>query len=178
MLLLINNLSIRDNMLFFSFGRYEACMDVTDSDHKPVRCTFSVDIARVDELTRRQEYGKIIESNKKVCGLLQESHFVPDTIMSTNNIILENSEDVVLRITNNSETNKAAFEILCEGQWTRKQDGTRYEILRRASFGFPFWLEVEANIFLVCTQRLLCSFSNLPLRCHTITTEMVVLLAK
>ncbi|GJN04049.1 hypothetical protein PR202_ga21559 [Eleusine coracana subsp. coracana] len=37
---------------------YEACMDVTDSDHKPVRCTFSVDIARVDELTRRRSMEK------------------------------------------------------------------------------------------------------------------------
>ncbi|KAK3123911.1 hypothetical protein QOZ80_8AG0637880 [Eleusine coracana subsp. coracana] len=128
---------------------YEACMDVTDSDHKPVRCTFSVDIARVDELTRRQEYGKIIKSNKKVCGLLQESHVVPDTIMSTNNIILENPEDVVLRITNNCETKKAAFEILCEGQWTRKKDGTKYEILPRASFGFPLWLEVQPSVGLI-----------------------------
>uniref|UniRef100_A0A0A9FIE7 IP5PC-F immunoglobulin-like domain-containing protein n=1 Tax=Arundo donax TaxID=35708 RepID=A0A0A9FIE7_ARUDO len=124
-------------------------MDVTDSDHKPVRCTFSVDIARVDEMTRRQEYGKIIESNKKLRCLLQESHFVPDTIISTNNIILENPEDVVLWITNNCETNKAAFEILCEGQSTRKQDGTKSEVLPRASFGFPLWLEVQPSIGLI-----------------------------
>ena len=122
-------------------------MDVTDSDHKPVRCTFSVDIARVDELIRRQEFGKIIESNKKVCSLLRELHFVPDTIVSTNNIILENQEDVILRITNNSETSKAAFEILCEGQSIRKQDGTKSELLLRASFGFPLWLEVELLFF-------------------------------
>jgi hypothetical protein len=118
-------------------------MDVTDSDHKPVRCTFSVDIARVDELIRRQEYGKIVESNKRVHSLLRELHFVPDTIVSTNNIILENQEDVILRITNNCETSKAAFEILCEGQSIRKQDGTKSEPVIRASFGFPLWLEVE-----------------------------------
>uniref|UniRef100_A0A0A9GCW5 IP5PC-F immunoglobulin-like domain-containing protein n=1 Tax=Arundo donax TaxID=35708 RepID=A0A0A9GCW5_ARUDO len=128
---------------------YEACMDVTDSDHKPVRCTFSVDIARVDELTRRQEYGKIIESNKNVRCLLQELHFVPDTIISTNNIILENPEDIVLRITNNCETSKAAFEVLCEGQSTRKQDGTKSEVLPRASFGFPLWLEVQPSVGLI-----------------------------
>ncbi|KAF5959225.1 hypothetical protein HYC85_000434 [Camellia sinensis] len=29
-----------------SISLYEACMDVTDSDHKPVRCVFSVEIAR------------------------------------------------------------------------------------------------------------------------------------
>ncbi|CAD6264790.1 unnamed protein product [Miscanthus lutarioriparius] len=128
---------------------YEACMDVTDSDHKPVRCTFSVDIERVDELIRRQEFGKIIESNKKVCSLLRELHFVPDTIVSTNNIILENQGDVILRITNNSETSKAAFEILCEGQSIRKQDGTKSELLLRASFGFPLWLEVQPSIGLI-----------------------------
>ncbi|KAF2292043.1 hypothetical protein GH714_000300 [Hevea brasiliensis] len=38
-------------------SQYDACMDVTDSDHKPVRCIFSVDIARVDESVRRQEFG-------------------------------------------------------------------------------------------------------------------------
>jgi hypothetical protein len=122
-------------------------MDVTDSDHKPVRCTFSIDIARVDELIRRQEFGKIIESNEKVCSFLRELHFVPDTIVSTNNIILENQEDVILRITNNCETSKAAFEILCEGQSIRKQDGTKSELLLRASFGFPLWLEVELLFF-------------------------------
>ncbi|RCV31921.1 hypothetical protein SETIT_6G217000v2 [Setaria italica] len=128
---------------------YEACMDVTDSDHKPVRCTFSVDIARVDELTRRQEFGKIIESNEKVRSLLHESHIIPDTIVSTNNIILENQEDVILRISNNCETSKAAFEILCEGQSITKQDGTKSELPPRASFGFPFWLEVQPSVGLI-----------------------------
>ncbi|OEL24826.1 Type I inositol polyphosphate 5-phosphatase 13 [Dichanthelium oligosanthes] len=128
---------------------YEACMDVTDSDHKPVRCTFSVDIARVDELIRRQEFGKIIDSNEKVCSLLRESHIVPDTIVSTNNIILENQEDVILRISNNCETSKAAFEILCEGQSITEQDGIKSELLPRASFGFPLWLEVQPSVGLI-----------------------------
>jgi len=126
-------------------------MDVTDSDHKPVRCTFSVDIARVDELVRRQEFGEIIESNEKVCSLLRKSHIVPDTIVSTNNIILENQEDVILRISNNCETSKAAFEILCEGQSITKHDGTKSELPPRASFGFPLWLEVELiHLLLLC----------------------------
>ncbi|KAL6900899.1 hypothetical protein ACP4OV_005575 [Aristida adscensionis] len=128
---------------------YEACMDVTDSDHKPVRCTFSVDIARVDELTRRQEFGEIIKVNRKVRGLLRESHVVPDAIISTNNIILENQEDVVLRITNNCETSKAAFQILCEGQSNTNPDGTKSELLPRASFGFPLWLEVQPSVGLL-----------------------------
>jgi hypothetical protein len=128
---------------FLLFDRYESCMDVTDSDHKPVRCTFSVDIARVDELIRRQEFGKIIESNKKVRSLLRELRSVPDTVVNANNITLENhQEDVILRITNNCETSKAAFEILCEGQTVRKQGGTQSEeLLPRACFVFPLWLE-------------------------------------
>ena len=123
---------------FCHFDRYEACMEVTDSDHKPVNCIFSVDLARVDELIRRQEYGKIIESNEKLRCLLEESHCVPDTIISTNNIILENQETVVLRIANNCGTKRSAFEILCEGQSTSKQD----DFIPRASYGFPHWLEV------------------------------------
>lgn len=128
---------------------YEACMDVTDSDHKPVNCTFSVDLARVNELIRRQEYGKIIESNEKLHCLFQESHRVPDTIISTNNIILENEETVVLRITNNCGSKKSAFEILCEGQSTSKQDGTKTDFIPRASFGLPHWLEVQPSIGLI-----------------------------
>ncbi len=117
-------------------------MDVTESDHKPVRCTFSVDIARVDELIRRQEYGEIIETNEKVRSMLEESSFVPDTTVSTSEIILENQENIVFRITNICETSKAAFEITCEGQSSKKEDATKSEILPRASFGFPLWLEV------------------------------------
>jgi hypothetical protein len=125
-----------------SFDRYVAVMEVIESDHKPVRCTFSVDIARVDELTRRQEYGEIIESNEEVKAMLEESCFVPDTRVSTDEIILENQDNIVFQITNNDETSKAAFEILCDGQSTKKEDGTKSEILPRASFGFPLWLEV------------------------------------
>ena len=118
-------------------------MDVTESDHKPVRCTFSVDIARVDELIRRQEYGEIIESNEKVRSLLQEACFVPETTVSTSEITLENQENIVFQITNKCETSKAAFEILCDGQTIKKEDGTKSELLPRASFGFPLWLEVS-----------------------------------
>ncbi|KAL6601217.1 hypothetical protein ACP70R_007103 [Stipagrostis hirtigluma subsp. patula] len=132
-----------------SITSYVACMEVTESDHKPVRCTFSVDIARVDELTRRQEYGEIIESNEKVRSLLQEACFVPDTTVSTDEITLENQENVVFRITNNCETSKAAFEILCDGQSTKKEDGSKSELLPRASFGFPLWIEVQPAVGLI-----------------------------
>nr|CAB3457481.1 unnamed protein product [Digitaria exilis] len=132
-----------------SITSYVACMDVTESDHKPVRCTFSVDIARVDELIRRQEYGEIIESNGKVRSLLQEACFVPETTVSISEITLENQENIVFQITNKCETSKAAFEILCDGQSIKKEDGTKSEVQPRASFGFPLWLEVQPAVGLI-----------------------------
>ncbi|XP_060186708.1 type II inositol polyphosphate 5-phosphatase 15 isoform X2 [Lycium barbarum] len=123
--------------------QYEACMDVTDSDHKPVRCIFNVEIARVDESVRRQEYGEIIRSNEKVVLMLRELNRVPESIVSTNNIILQNSDASILRITNKSGKNKAIFEIICEGESTVKDDGQVLDYRARGSFGFPRWLEVN-----------------------------------
>ncbi|KAK1291276.1 Type I inositol 1,4,5-trisphosphate 5-phosphatase 12 [Acorus calamus] len=125
-----------------SISQYNACMDVTDSDHKPVRCIFSVDIARVDESIRRQEFGKIVLSNEKVRSLLEEVGRVPETIVSTNNIILQNQDTLILRITNKGAKEKAMFEIICEGRSTMKEDGHASEHRARGSFGFPRWLEV------------------------------------
>ncbi|XP_074587018.1 type I inositol polyphosphate 5-phosphatase 13-like [Curcuma longa] len=121
---------------------YEACMDVTDSDHKPVRCIFSVEIAHRDELIRRQEYGRIITTNEKIRSLLEESRAVPETIVSTNNIILQNQDASILRITNKCEKYKAVFQIICEGQATLREDGNTSDLSSRCSFGFPLWLEV------------------------------------
>ncbi|KAG1363409.1 Type I inositol polyphosphate 5-phosphatase 12 [Cocos nucifera] len=129
-----------------SITMYEACMDVTDSDHKPVRCIFNIEIAHVDELVRRQEYGEIIASNEKVRSLLEEYSEVPETIVSTNNIILQNQDTSVLRITNKCEKNKAIFEIICEGQSTVNDDGSSSELSTRGSFGLPLWLEVHPSV--------------------------------
>ncbi|KAL3520460.1 hypothetical protein ACH5RR_018609 [Cinchona calisaya] len=125
-----------------SILQYEACMDVTDSDHKPVRCIFSVDIARVDESVRRQEFGEIIWSNEKIKFLHEELCKVPDAIMSTNYIILQNQDVSILRITNKCRKNEALFEIICEGQSSIKDDGQAFDHRPRGSFGFPMWLEV------------------------------------
>ncbi|CAL9202978.1 type II inositol polyphosphate 5-phosphatase 15-like [Musa acuminata AAA Group] len=122
---------------------YEACMNVTDSDHKPVRCIFCVEIARVDESIRRQKYGEIIASNEKIRSLLEDSCAVPETIVSTNNIILQDQDTSILRITNKCENNKAIFQIICEGQSTNEEDGNATEFRARCSFGFPVWLEVQ-----------------------------------
>ncbi|KAF2292030.1 hypothetical protein GH714_000246 [Hevea brasiliensis] len=121
---------------------YDACMDVTDSDHKPVRCIFSVDIARVDESVRRQEFGDIMKSNEEIRHLLEEQCKIPETIVSTNNIILQNQDTTILRITNKCGKSVALFEIICEGQSTINEDGRASDHHPRGSFGFPRWLEV------------------------------------
>ncbi|WVY97207.1 hypothetical protein V8G54_029358 [Vigna mungo] len=123
--------------------QYEACMDVTDSDHKPVRCVFSTDIARVDESIRRQEFGEILESNEKIKFLLKELCKIPETIISTNNIILQNQDTLILRITNKCGEGNALFEIICEGQSTVTEDQKATDHRLRGSFGFPRWLEVS-----------------------------------
>ncbi|KAF7805291.1 type II inositol polyphosphate 5-phosphatase 15-like [Senna tora] len=121
--------------------QYEACMDVTDSDHKPVRCIFTIDIARVDESVRRQEFGEILGSNEKIKRVLKELCKIPETIISTNNIILQNQDTLILRITNKCSEDNAFFEIICEGQSTEDQKASNHQL--RGSFGFPRWLEVS-----------------------------------
>ncbi|KAL0382597.1 UNVERIFIED_CONTAM: Type II inositol polyphosphate 5-phosphatase 15 [Sesamum calycinum] len=125
-----------------SILQYEACMDVTDSDHKPVRCIFSVEVARVDESVRRQEFGEIIRSNEKIKRLLEELAKVPEAIVSTNNIILQNQDTSILRITNKCKKDRAIYEIICEGLSTI-EDGQASDHRPRGGFGFPRWLEVN-----------------------------------
>ncbi|XP_057853266.2 type II inositol polyphosphate 5-phosphatase 15 isoform X1 [Cryptomeria japonica] len=43
---------------------YNASMDITDSDHKPVMCMFNIDIAFIDEATRREKYGYLVCTSK------------------------------------------------------------------------------------------------------------------
>lgn len=135
-----------------SFNRYDACMDVTDSDHKPVRCIFSVDIARVDESVRRREFGDIMKSNEEIRHRLKEQSEIPETIVSTNNIILQNQDTTILRITNKCGKNNALFEIICEGQSTINEDGQASDHHPRGSFGFPRWLQVN---FLLIQKKIM-----------------------
>ncbi|KAG5574662.1 hypothetical protein H5410_054796 [Solanum commersonii] len=134
--------------------QYEACMDVIDSDHKPVRCIFNVEIARVDESVRRQEYGEIIRSDEKVVLMLRELYRIPEAIVSTNNIILMNSDASILRITNKSGKNKGIFEIICEGESTVKDDGQVFDYRPRGSFGFPRWLEVNPAVGVIAPDQI------------------------
>ncbi|KAF8388653.1 hypothetical protein HHK36_027330 [Tetracentron sinense] len=128
-----------------SILQYEACMDVTGSDHKPVRCIFSVNIAHIDESIRRQEFGEIIGSDKKIKSLLEKLCDVPETTVSTNNIILQNHDTSILRITNKCRKDKAIFEIICQGQSTIKEDGQASDHRPRGAFGFPQWVEGSMN---------------------------------
>ncbi|GJV07094.1 type II inositol polyphosphate 5-phosphatase 15 isoform X2 [Tanacetum coccineum] len=129
--------------------QYEACMDVTDSDHKPVRCILNVELARVDEAKRRKLFGEIIKSNEKIRRILEEQCNVPDAILSTNNIILHDNDKSILRITNKCGEDKALFRVICEGQCTIK-DGKQASSHRpRGCYGFPRWLEVKPTVGVV-----------------------------
>ncbi|XWS43920.1 hypothetical protein CRYUN_Cryun16bG0146000 [Craigia yunnanensis] len=121
---------------------YEACMDVTESDHKPVRCKFHSTIAHVDRSVRRQAFGEVIQSNKKVRSLLDELRYVPETVVSTNSIVFQNQDTSILRITNKCDKDKAIFKIICGGQSTVKDDDEVADYHPRGSFGLPRWLEV------------------------------------
>ncbi|KAI4310853.1 hypothetical protein MLD38_035800 [Melastoma candidum] len=123
--------------------QYEACMDVTDSDHKPVRCIFDVQIARVDESVRRQELGEVILTNQKAKTALKQLWKVPEIIISTNNIILRNHETSVLRVTNRCRTADALFQIVCKDIPRTKEKAKRPDYHQGNSFRFPRWLEVR-----------------------------------
>ncbi|PKA57756.1 Type II inositol 1,4,5-trisphosphate 5-phosphatase FRA3 [Apostasia shenzhenica] len=132
-----------------SILQYEACMDVTDSDHKPVRCIFSVDIARLDKLTRRRLFGEIIVSNGKFKSLLEEYQKVPETVVSTTEIFLANRGTSFLRVTNKCLKDKATFEILCERLRSKNEDGQDLRIRSRGSFGFPNWLKISPVVGII-----------------------------
>lgn len=130
-----------------SVSWYDACMDVKDSDHKPVRCMFSVDIACIDERIRRREFGGLLRFNKEIKTLLEEYNSIPDTVVSTNNIVLQDYDSSVLRITNTCKKNEAIFEVLCgsEAFVNNAQccDISIRSYSVRGCYGFPRWLQVH-----------------------------------
>lgn len=117
-------------------------MDVTESDHKPVRCKLNLSIAHVDKTIRRQEFGRILRSNDEIKTCLEALRFVPETSVSTNNIELQNQDTFNLKITNRSGEETVFFQIICEGQCTIKADVATPEYRSRGSLGIPRWLEV------------------------------------
>lgn len=132
-------------------------MDVTDSDHKPVRCKYGVNIAHIDRSVRREELGKIIKSNEEIRLMLGELCYVPETIVSTDNIRLENQDTHILRITNRSSKDRAVFKFICEGQTTVKEDAQGSPDYRpRGSCGLPRWLEVLSADYLGLSRLSFC----------------------
>ncbi|KAJ8561237.1 hypothetical protein K7X08_027427 [Anisodus acutangulus] len=101
-----------------SILQYDVCMEVTDSDHKPVRCKFNVEVSRVDRSVRRQEFGKIFQYNDKIRSLLEELRYIPEL------------KDNVF------------FQITCLDQPAINKDKQTSEYRPRGSFCFPRWLEV------------------------------------
>jgi hypothetical protein len=128
--------------------RYEACMEVTDSDHKPVRCLFNVDLAVVDEAARRRQFGDIMHNNAGVRACLERCNIVPHTIVNTNKVILEENSSSILQVSNESQAASATFTVHCEGEpsgqgcpcgtHTSSPKGPSH----RGGYGFPRWLQV------------------------------------
>lgn len=131
-------------------------MEVVESDHKPVRCKFNVEISHVDRSVRRQEMGKIFNSNDTIRTLREELRHVPITAISTNRITLHSQDSCSFKIANKDETDNAVFHIFCEGQATIKDSEDNLEYRSRASYGFPRWLEVIILIY----RKLLLHPSN------------------
>lgn len=132
--------------------RYEAVMEVTDSDHKPVRCKFNIKISHADRSVRRKEFGDIIKTNEKVKSIFEELLYIPETILSTDTIVLQNQETSVFSITNKCVKDVATFKIISEGQSTVKEEGNERDYHPRGAFGFPRWLEV----YCLMTSRCKC----------------------
>lgn len=125
-----------------SIIQYEGCMEVTESDHKPVRCKFNVELAHVDRSVRRREFGKVFQNNDRVRYILDELRYIPEINVSTSQIVLQNQDTFTLKISNRSREDRVLFQITCSGQSTTKEDGQASEYRPRGSFGFPRWLEV------------------------------------
>ncbi|XP_051118075.1 type I inositol polyphosphate 5-phosphatase 12-like isoform X2 [Andrographis paniculata] len=125
-----------------SIFEYGACMDVTESDHKPVRCKFHLEIAHVDRSIRREEFGTILQSNDNIRSSREALRFVPETSISAERITLQNHESSGLKITNRSGKDIVFFEIRCLGQSIAAEDEVASDVLPRGALGLPRWLEV------------------------------------
>jgi hypothetical protein len=81
--------------------------------------------------------------DERVRVFLQDSCNVPETIVSTNNIILQTKGTTILRITNKGGERIVMYSIICEGVGIVNGEGDVSELSSRGSFGFPNWLEVQ-----------------------------------
>lgn len=131
--------------------RYDACMEVLDSDHKPVRCLLGVDLAILDEAARRREYGDIVKNDRKVLEFLEQASVMPQTRINRNVIVFENSR-ADLTITNDSKRSWTTFRVRCDGLYIGEncpcgnhraiRTSTNRANVLRGGNGFPQWLQV------------------------------------
>ncbi|KAG6390743.1 hypothetical protein SASPL_148488 [Salvia splendens] len=132
-----------------SISQYDACMDVVESDHKPVRCKLNLDIAHVDKAVRRQEFAKILVTNEDIRSSIEELRFIPDTSVSTDTIELQNQDTFCFKITNPSHEHCVFFKIACLGLCANADPNCR----PRGSFGFPRWLHVAPAAGLIQPEQ-------------------------
>lgn len=118
--------------LVIMFSRYDSCMEATDSDHKPIKSVFNLDIAYVDKQTMRQKYVELMSSNNKVVHLLQELEAFPGVNINNSNIILQDRNPSVVKLQNRTEV-IACFEIIGQAP---NLSSTHFS-------AFPAWLKVS-----------------------------------
>ncbi|KAL6841983.1 hypothetical protein ACP4OV_028183 [Aristida adscensionis] len=123
-----------------SISLYDSCMEATDSDHKPVKCVFNLDIAHVDKQIMRQKYGEIMSSSKKVLYLLQGLEAFPEASISTNDVVLKDLSPSVVKLQNTSAKEIACYEIINQTQ-TPSSAVT--------CSGFPTWLKVSPAVGII-----------------------------
>ncbi|CAL0313154.1 unnamed protein product [Lupinus luteus] len=156
-----------------SILQYDACMDVTESDHKPVRCKFNVKISHAERSVRRKEFGDIMTSNEKIRSMLDEVSYVPETTVNPSNINLQNHDTSCLVITNTSRKDEVVYKISCEGQYSVKNDEETPKYSPRGAFGYPRWLQVTpAGGIIKADQNVEVSISHEDL--HSSAAEEVV----
>uniref|UniRef100_A0A0D9VFY9 Inositol polyphosphate-related phosphatase domain-containing protein n=1 Tax=Leersia perrieri TaxID=77586 RepID=A0A0D9VFY9_9ORYZ len=122
-----------------SVALYDSCMEVTDSDHKPIKCVFNLDIAYVDKQAMRQKYGELMSSNSKVVHLLQDLEALPEVNINTTDIILRDQNPSVVKLQNRSTKDTACFEIIGQAP---NVSGTHFS-------GFPTWLKVSPAVGII-----------------------------
>ncbi|XP_024524008.1 type II inositol polyphosphate 5-phosphatase 15 [Selaginella moellendorffii] len=121
---------------------YDSCMDALDSDHKPVRCLLNVDIAVINEAARRRAFCELMLNNPHVQKWMDQLNSVPETVVSTNKIILEDGVPSILKAINESSRQCVVFELRCEGDPAEATVSAAARVTVRAGFGLPPWLQV------------------------------------
>lgn len=135
--------------------RYDACIEASDSDHKPVRCLLDVDLAVIDEAGRRREFGDIMQRDQKVLAFVERCNVIPHTRLERNKIMLEGHSISTVLLTNDSKRSWTTFTVHCEGlhynnecpcQSYDDRERTSSQYFSRGAYGFPQWLQVSGYL--------------------------------